>query len=111
MVATRLPESHVFSNFRLDQGQLFWSSALSVAFVNLKPLVPGHVLVTPRRVVPRMAGLSQEEEEDLWRGVREVEKIVGSVHHAEDFDLGIQDGPIAGQSVPHVHVHVLPRPP
>jgi len=107
--AATLPESHIFSNFRLGQGQLFWASPLSVAFVNLKPLVPGHVLVTPRRVVARMAGLSPEEEEDLWRSVRVVQSIVGGVHGAEDFDLGIQDGPVAGQSVPHVHVHVLPR--
>ena len=43
------------------------ASALSVAFVNLKPLVPGHVLVTPRRIVPRYDGLTREEALDLWQ--------------------------------------------
>ena len=109
-------------------------SDLCIAFVNLKPLVPGHVLVVPRRVVPRYSGLTPEEEIDLWRGVLTVRTILAkasrgqpaaaaaptaagregradSEHgHEEElqFTIGMQDGPIAGQSVPHVHVHVLP---
>ena len=45
------------------RSHLFYASpsGLSVAFVNLKPLVPGHVLVVPSRVVPRMAELSKED--------------------------------------------------
>jgi diadenosine tetraphosphate (Ap4A) HIT family hydrolase len=45
---------------------VFATSPLSFAFVNLKPVVPGHVLVSPKRVVPRFADLSEEEVADLW---------------------------------------------
>lgn len=97
-------------------------SEFCIAFVNLKPLVPGHVLVVPRRVVPRYSGLSPEEAADLWQGVLVVRTIIAkaqlghdqsaaSVAKADqewDFTIGMQDGPIAGQSVPHVHVHILP---
>lgn len=49
--------------FSLARPHIFYASpsGLSVAFVNLKPLVPGHVLVVPSRVVPRMAELSKED--------------------------------------------------
>ena len=46
---------------------------------------------------------------DLWSSVREVQKIVEGHHGAVGANLGVQDGRDAGQSVPHVHVHVLPR--
>ena len=88
-------------------------SDLSIAFVNIKPLVPGHVLVVPRRVVPKYSGLTVEEATDLWGGVLAVQAILAKALAKEpgedrDFAIGMQDGPIAGQSVPHVHVHILP---
>ncbi len=85
-------------------------SELCIAFVNLKPLVPGHVLVVPRRPVPRYASLTADEAADLWRGVLAVRTIVAKQQQNTDleFTIGMQDGPIAGQSVPHVHVHILP---
>lgn len=105
-----IPVEFNFSRFELKQSQLFFASTsgLSVAFVNLKPLVPGHVLVSPARCVARHAELSEEESLDLWQTVRKVQRIVGYAHAASDFNLGMQDGIIAGQTVPHVHVHILP---
>lgn len=100
-----------FGKFELKWSQCFYisPSGSSLAVVNLKPLLPGHVLVMPRRCVPTMAELTVEEVADLWRSVREVQKIVEAYHGAVGANLGVQDGRDAGQSVPHVHVHVLPR--
>jgi len=88
-----------FGKFTIPHEHVFYDSASqrTQAFVNLRPLAPGHVLVTPRRVVPRLVELSIEERDDLFLAVRAV------------VELGIQDGRQAGQSVPHVHVHVIPR--
>jgi len=95
---------------RLDPGQVFMvsQSGLSLCLVNLKPLVPGHVLVIPRRVAPRYADLTAEERQDLWNTVREVQRVICAAYGAPASHLGLQDGPDSGQSVPHVHVHVLP---
>ena len=98
-----------FGRFPLHPTQVFYSSSLSVATVNLKPLCPGHVLCVPKRSVPLMADLTDEERRDLWIMVREVQAIVMSFHGASACKLGVQDGQAAGQSVPHVHVHVLPQ--
>eukprot|EP00931_Biecheleriopsis_adriatica_P110030 TRINITY_DN84319_c0_g1_i1.p1 TRINITY_DN84319_c0_g1~~TRINITY_DN84319_c0_g1_i1.p1 ORF type:complete len:381 (+),score=56.31 TRINITY_DN84319_c0_g1_i1:10-1152(+) len=110
-----LPKDHevqAFAKIKIAGSNIFFvsKSGLSVAFVNLKPLLPGHVLVTPRRVVPRMQELTKEEFDDLFRSVRLVQAMVEAQHGAKASRLGIQDGPDAGQSVPHVHVHILPIP-
>lgn len=89
--------------------QVFHITPLSFALVNLKPLLPGHVLVCPRRVVPRFAELSSDEVKDLFLTTQHVGRMVERVFQADAANIAIQDGVAAGQSVPHVHVHVIPR--
>ena len=87
----------------------FYATEFSLAFVNLKPIMDGHVLVTSRRVVPWMQELTVVEIEDLWGAVRVVQAIVMEYHGCTSCNIGVQEGPHAGQSVPHVHVHIIPR--
>lgn len=89
--------------------QVFHITPLSFALVNIKPLLPGHVLVSPRRVVPRLSDLSQAEVSDLFLTVQRVGRMVERVYDATSLNVAIQDGPEAGQSVPHVHTHIIPR--
>jgi bis(5'-adenosyl)-triphosphatase len=74
-------------------------------------VVPGHVLVVSRRVVARFADLTPEETTDLWSLAKKVGTCVESHFGATSLTYAIQDGPAAGQTVPHIHVHVLPRKP
>lgn len=97
-----------FAQFNVTN-QVFYSTALSYALVNLKPLVPGHVLVCPRRVVTRLSGLSPEESSDLFATVHFISGVIERYYKADSLNVAIQDGPLAGQSVPHVHCHVIPR--
>lgn len=89
--------------------QVFHSTNLSIALVNLKPLLPGHVLVIPRRVTARLSDLSHPELSDLFLTVQRVGRMVERVYDASSLNIAVQDGPEAGQSVPHVHAHVIPR--
>ncbi|PNW69919.1 hypothetical protein CHLRE_17g698266v5 [Chlamydomonas reinhardtii] len=93
-----IPGSHVFA-----------LTPLSMGFVNLKPVVPGHVLVSPLRHVKRFADLTPEEVSDLWLLAQRIGSAVEGHYGAASLTLAIQDGPMAGQTVPHVHIHVLPR--
>ena len=77
--------------------------------MNLKPLLPGHVLVSPRRIVPRFNDLSVVEVQDLFLTVQRVSRTVERVYNASSLNIAIQDGIDAGQSVPHVHAHIIPR--
>lgn len=81
----------------------------SFALVNLKPLLPGHVLVSPLAVKPSLSDLSKEEIADLFLTVTRIQRTLKRLYKADAFNVAVQDGEAAGQSVPHVHCHVIPR--
>lgn len=81
----------------------------SFALVNIKPLLPGHVLVSPRRPAKRLSDLNHAEVTDLFLTVQEVGQMVERFYGASSLNIAIQDGPAAGQSVPHLHTHIIPR--
>jgi bis(5'-adenosyl)-triphosphatase len=66
-------------------------------------------LVSPRRIVPRFNDLSAAEVQDLFLTVQRVSRMVERVFSASSLNIAIQDGVDAGQSVPHVHAHIIPR--
>lgn len=79
-----------------------------VAFEDAYPSAPGHVLVIPRRHVGRVLDLTDEEFHDLWYVARaQLRRLEGYATAA--YTIGVNDGVAAGQTVPHVHLHVIPR--
>ena len=67
------------------------------------------MLVSPRRVVPRLSDLSHDEVTDLFLTVQRVGRMIERVYEASSLNVAMQDGADAGQSVPHVHTHIIPR--
>jgi len=59
--------------------------------------------------VPRFNDLSAAEVQDLFLTVQRVSRMVERVFSASSLNIAIQDGVDAGQSVPHVHAHIIPR--
>ncbi|EPX71875.1 bis(5'-nucleosidyl)-tetraphosphatase [Schizosaccharomyces octosporus yFS286] len=86
----------MFSAFNVTN-QVFYQAKHSFAIVNLKPILPGHVLVIPRRIG------------DLFESVAKVQSVLEKIYTATASNIGIQDGQDAGQTVPHLHVHLIPR--
>lgn len=106
-----LPAGLKFGPFPVTSSQVFHLSPtrLSYGLVNLKPLLPGHVLICPVRSVPRLSQLSAAETADLFVTAQRVSRTLQRLYAAAAFNVAVQDGAEAGQSVPHVHVHVIPR--
>jgi bis(5'-adenosyl)-triphosphatase len=89
--------------------QIFFASKHSLGLVNLKPIVAGHVLVIPKRVCARLSDLNEIESADFFKSIRLISRGIEKYHKAQSLTLTIQDGPQAGQSVPHLHMHIIPR--
>ncbi|KAK0595852.1 hypothetical protein LWI29_010613 [Acer saccharum] len=68
-----------------------------------------HVLVNPKCEVKRFVDLTAEEATDLWLTAQKVGRQLECYHKASSLTFNIQDGPEAGQTVPHVHIHIIPR--
>lgn len=102
-------QDYKFGPWTIHSSEVFATSPLSFAFVNLKPVVPGHVLISPKRVVHRFADLTPDEVSDLWSLSQKIGTVVQGHFDATSLTLTIQDGAEAGQTVDHVHVHILPR--
>lgn len=94
---------------RIAGGDIARSVGTAVAFPDAFPLADGHTLVCPRRHVALVSGLTDSEWVDLWSLVREAQRDLTRERRVAGWNIGVNDGPAAGQTVPHAHVHLIPR--
>ena len=85
------------------------SSALSLAFFDGFPVSPGHALIIPRRHVASFFDLTKEEQQDLLSLLDNVKYLIDEKYHPDGFNVGVNVGEAAGQSILHVHIHLIPR--
>lgn len=83
----------------------------TVSFLDTGPVNRGHALVVPRRHAPSLHDLPAEVVAPLMRTVGLVSAAALRALGAAGFNLFLNDGVVAGQVVPHVHFHILPRYP
>jgi len=91
------------------EDEIVYEDELFRIIYNLKPIVPGHCLVVPRRHVASFQELSKYEHEQLLFACQKVVQAFEKVYSTKHFDLAIQNGKDAGQVVMHLHVHLIPR--
>ena len=103
--------ARMFAKYKIPDYEVFFENELCYAMVNTKPVLPGHVLIVPQRVVPRFYDLSNEEMTEMMTSAKRIGKVVESLFKATSLTLVCQDGKDAGQSVSHVHLHIIPRRP
>lgn len=93
----------------LPQSRVAWSSPMVLATWDGFPVSPGHALIVPRRHVGRWDDLTPEEKIAVLNGIDAIRSIISDQHSPDAFNVGFNDGPAAGQTVMHFHVHVIPR--
>lgn len=79
-----------------------------VAFPDINPQAPVHVLIIPKRCIPRLADAAEGDASMLGRMLLASKKIARQLGVLESgYRLVINNGPDAGESVPHLHIHLL----
>jgi ATP adenylyltransferase len=88
---------------------LLAESTLCVAFYDTTPLNPGHILVIPRRHEPDFLELRGEEHNAILAMATEMRSHLDADYCPDGFNLGVNVGEAAGQTVGHSHLHLIPR--
>lgn len=95
---------------RIPESEWVASNALAFAVRDLNPVSPGHTLVIPRRVVATWFDATREEQHALFDLVDQVKLALDAGHPMPaGYNVGFNAGEAAGQTVMHLHVHIIPR--
>ncbi|HQM64451.1 MAG TPA: HIT family protein [Acidobacteriota bacterium] len=81
----------------------------ALALLDNYPVSPGHTLIVPRRHVASLFETSEEERRAIWELLEAARRILVEKHKPDGFNIGVNDGAAAGQTVMHLHVHLIPR--
>lgn len=73
------------------------------------PISVGHSLIIPKRHVGSFFEINLEERDAIFNLLGQAKAAVTETHRPDSFNIGINDGPAAGQTVPHLHIHLIPR--
>jgi diadenosine tetraphosphate (Ap4A) HIT family hydrolase len=73
------------------------------------PISPGHTLIVPRRHVGSFFALESTEQAAMLEALNWARDELDRLHRPDAFNIGLNDGPAAGQTVPHCHLHLIPR--
>jgi len=96
LIAREIPASIVFED------------DLVIAFRDVKPQAPTHVLIVPKKAIPRIAEAEPEDHKILGHLLLKAAEVAKSLGLQEKgYRLVINNGPDAGESVPHLHCHIL----
>jgi histidine triad (HIT) family protein len=95
IIARQIPAEIVLENEKL------------LAFKDVNPQAPVHVLIVPKRVIPRLADASPNDRELLGELLLAAGEAAKKLGLKTGFRVVINSGPDAGESVPHLHVHLL----
>ena len=93
----------------LDTTRIWISKQFGIAFRDGFPISPGHTLIVPRQHVASLFDLPAEIQQSLWDLVTDVRTSLMEEFHPDGFNVGLNDGQAAGQTVMHAHIHVIPR--
>lgn len=92
-----IPSAHLYEDGRV------------LAFLDIRPLAHGHALVVPKRHAAKLEDAAPEDRHALMDAAALLAPILGRETGAKDCTIAVNNGPDAGQEVPHLHLHLVPR--
>lgn len=93
----------------LPQSRALLHNGLAVAFRDAYPVSPGHTLVIPVRHVGSFFDTTPEERTSMLALLEEAKLQIQSEFSPAGYNIGINDGAAAGQTIGHLHMHLIPR--
>jgi diadenosine tetraphosphate (Ap4A) HIT family hydrolase len=101
--------TEVIAPYDVTLNRIRLESEFAVAFPDAFPVTAGHTLVVPKRHVTGLFDLPEDGQAAVWALVTQVRALLLAELKPDGFNVGVNDGRAAGQTVLHAHVHVIPR--
>ena len=93
----------------VPEQEVLCSNNLCFARWDKFPMSPGHLLVIPKRHFASVFEATAEEYTACWELIRQGKMLIEKDHQPDGYNVGVNVGHAGGQSVFHVHIHVIPR--
>ncbi len=81
----------------------------AVAVLDVHPRAPGHVMILPKVHAENILDLPDEKIEPVFKAVKKVVELLNKSLKPDGFTIGINHGKVSGQTIEHLHIHIMPR--
>ncbi|MCK4927469.1 MAG: HIT family protein [Candidatus Aenigmarchaeota archaeon] len=89
--------------------KIVYEDDFAIAFLDISPCAEGHTVVIPKQHFEKFTDMEEVDAGNLFASVQKVAKAVEKALNIQASNIGLNNGRAAGQEVPHVHVHIIPR--
>ena len=89
--------------------KIVYEDDFAIAFLDISPCAEGHTVVIPKQHFEKFTDMEEVDAGNLFASVKKVAKAVEEALNIQASNIGLNNGRAAGQEVPHVHVHIIPR--
>jgi diadenosine tetraphosphate (Ap4A) HIT family hydrolase len=93
----------------MPEARIVFQSDLAYAVEDAFPVSPGHMLIIPRRHVVDVFDLTVDELAAVHELLRSARRRINLLFHPDGLNVGANVGAVAGQTIPHAHIHLIPR--
>ncbi len=89
--------------------EIIYEDESVIAILDIHPRAPGHTMILPKIHAENILDLPEEKIEGVFKGVRKVTELLNKSLKPDGFTIGINHGKVSGQTIEHLHIHILPR--
>ena len=93
----------------VNNHRIIKENAFAFAIQDGFPVAPGHCLIIPKRHISSFFETTIEERLSFLDLIAKVQQMIKNEHNPDGFNIGVNDGEAAGQTVMHLHIHLIPR--
>lgn len=94
---------------REESSEVILENSFAYAILDRYPVSRGHTLIIPKHHISSYFELTFEEQSKLWEVVNSCKVILDQRYNPDGYNIGVNIGEAAGQSIFHLHIHLIPR--
>ncbi|QKQ24011.1 HIT family protein [Candidatus Ruthia endofausta] len=94
---------------QLREERIIGQCSLTITFLDSYPASPGHTLIIPKRHVATYFDIIEQEQNAIAKAIQTAKLILDEEFSPDGYNIGVNNGEVAGQSIMHLHVHLIPR--